>query len=239
MDKSCDECGSTFTTRSKSPNRERFCGKKCYRKFWNRITHRARHPARVLEPRSCISCGAVFTPDCKHSFAKTCSPKCSVKHQSEKQRVALAAKRDLSPRPCKECGGLFSPHKNAWRWRRYCSEKCSRKVSGRAFAERYPERILANEKKQRNKRLGGNWFAALERDGHKCQMCGTTRALHVHHLDGSGETDSPNHQLENLQTLCRSCHKQVHTITYRIVDGEIVVSCTMFKLLGLNSVKVT
>jgi len=50
-------------------------------------------------------------------------------------------------------------------------------------------------------------LAALERDSYRCTQCGDTHQLHVHHI-------LPRHrhgtnQLDNLQTLCKSCH--VHT----------------------------
>ncbi len=57
----------------------------------------------------------------------------------------------------------------------------------------------------------GNDQAALLRDEYRCIMCGATENLLVHHLDGQCRgTDSPNHALENLATLCRGCHQRVH-----------------------------
>ena len=49
---------------------------------------------------------------------------------------------------------------------------------------------------------------AKERDGGRCQRCGTTRNTDVHHIvhrDRGGE-----HELDNLITLCRSCHLKQH-----------------------------
>ena len=48
----------------------------------------------------------------------------------------------------------------------------------------------------------------LQRDGWKCQCCGISKNLHVHHLVhrsqlGSDETD-------NLITLCAGCHRRQH-----------------------------
>ena len=34
------------------------------------------------------------------------------------------------------------------------------------------------------------------------RFCGSTEQILVHHKDGSGETESPNDALENLQVLC-------------------------------------
>lgn len=71
----------------------------------------------------------------------------------------------------------------------------------------------------RNKYLfGGNREAAIQRDGEKCVRCGVTREEHlvkfgkditVDHIDGRG-SKTPKHlknnSLDNLQTLCLSCH---------------------------------
>jgi len=48
----------------------------------------------------------------------------------------------------------------------------------------------------------------LKRDGYKCQKCGSTKNLQVHHIvrvvDG-GESDP-----DNLITLCEKCHRKEH-----------------------------
>ena len=48
----------------------------------------------------------------------------------------------------------------------------------------------------------------LELDGYKCQMCGTTEKLEVHHIkyDTLG-----NENMDDLITLCEHCHTKVHS----------------------------
>lgn len=48
-----------------------------------------------------------------------------------------------------------------------------------------------------------------DRDGNKCKRCGSNKRLHVHHLSYQHHGDELNH-LEDLVTLCRTCHKEVH-----------------------------
>ena len=51
----------------------------------------------------------------------------------------------------------------------------------------------------------------LQRDGWRCQVCGTMEQLQVHHLQfrsRSGDDDEPN-----LITLCEGCHGQAHGLT--------------------------
>lgn len=66
--------------------------------------------------------------------------------------------------------------------------------------------------------FGGNREAAIIRDGEKCVDCGMTREQHkrrwgrditVDHIDGKGRYTpkvEKNHALENLKTLCLTCH---------------------------------
>jgi DEAD/DEAH box helicase domain-containing protein len=71
---------------------------------------------------------------------------------------------------------------------------------------------------------GPNWSAqrkqALERDGYRCRTCGATAdefLLHIHHvrpfreygyIPGQNEYYQQANRLENLVTLCASCHRR-------------------------------
>lgn len=48
----------------------------------------------------------------------------------------------------------------------------------------------------------------LERDGHKCRRCRSDKRLDVHHRYYAVLGAEP---LSSLQTLCRDCHKSIHT----------------------------
>ena len=55
----------------------------------------------------------------------------------------------------------------------------------------------------------------LDRDGWRCKRCGRAGSLEVHHLkplEDGGEPYNPN----NLESICRGCHIQVH----REIIGE-------------------
>lgn len=83
---------------------------------------------------------------------------------------------------------------------------------------------------------GPNWDQqrrlARERDGHRCRHCGVgerpNRAHDVHHLEpfrtfgyarGQNERYLEANRLENLVTLCRSCHQRVEVD--RMVQGTL------------------
>ena len=51
----------------------------------------------------------------------------------------------------------------------------------------------------------------LDRDGWKCQCCGSYRNLEVHHLKSRARL---GHDLiDNLMTLCGRCHRRQHSTT--------------------------
>ena len=48
---------------------------------------------------------------------------------------------------------------------------------------------------------------ALKRDNNKCQRCGSDKYLDVHHIKEF--KISQDNSLENLRTLCKSCHNKI------------------------------
>lgn len=98
---------------------------------------------------------------------------------------------------------------------RVCRE--CRRLSVVAWQAKYPERARRLSKKMLLKQLfGGNREIVILRDGEKCVACGMTRMEHrkkygrditVDHIDGRGRnTKDKNNELDNLRTLCLSCH---------------------------------
>lgn len=52
--------------------------------------------------------------------------------------------------------------------------------------------------------------SVLERDHHKCVICGSTKDLEVHHIKPFAQFPEERLNIENGVTLCSACHKQVH-----------------------------
>jgi 5-methylcytosine-specific restriction endonuclease McrA len=48
----------------------------------------------------------------------------------------------------------------------------------------------------------------LERDGWRCQVCGSMQNLQVHHLKFRSQSGGDEEQ--NLITLCAECHARMH-----------------------------
>jgi len=63
----------------------------------------------------------------------------------------------------------------------------------------------SNKIEKRMKRL------VLERDNHTCQNCGSKEKVEVHHICPKKKSNKDsNHKLNNLITLCKSCHFKSH-----------------------------
>jgi len=116
---------------------------------------------------------------------------------------SFKSKNGRAPR-CKECwyngacGVCDNKFKRRSQTKKYCSDKCS----AIAKADYYYE---------------GNYSKALIRDNWRCRKCETTENLQVHHIDHSGAENvkrfEANNSLENLITLCTTCHSEVHIMT--------------------------
>ena len=82
-----------------------------------------------------------------------------------------------------------------------------------------------NEKRNRKKlekRLSGNRYKATQRDNFTCQLCGETKGIIVHHIDGFGYTSgNPNDDINNLITLCRKCHSPITLLRRDIVNRKL------------------
>ena len=238
MLKKCDVCDHEYETRSRSPDRERFCSKKCNARYWNQRTwakRKSQKPPPDLRG-VCEICNSEFIRDRSHPNARTCSQPCSQKRMVEVRRVQRGQQRDLSERKCEECGTAFTPSKQNWKKKKFCSHSCVSRVAARAWRKRNPG---ADRLRQQKARWGGNWFAAYERDNGCCGICGKgDRRIEIHHIDGTGEDASPNHELENLIVLCTNCHRQMHELSWKIVDNELLISGLVCEWLGLERVRI-
>lgn len=234
VEKRCDVCQRTFTTRTKSPERERFCGKQCNAKFWN-AEMRKKRVLRVVLGRSCEHCQKTYLPSKYHPLSATCSQSCRAAIKHKQRSVRRADERDQQERPCPECKQAFIPNKFNWKIQKYCSTRCARRVASRKYGRRNPGQCTG---RARRSRLNGNWLKALARDANQCRFCHAGSRLVVHHLDCSGALASPNNTLDNLLTLCWLCHKQWHSVRVIMKNGEVYVSGELFDRLKMEAVKV-
>lgn len=199
---SCPDCGSVVP--KTSPNMKR-C-KPCALRAHGQTGH-------GLRPRTCEACGSTYQPTSgRQRYCPDCGPQVARQRNIEYLRARrLRHIGDLMT--CERCGMVFPrPSSN----RRLCSD--CRKAKDREWIKGWlrkhpdaPKRYYV--KQHDNYRFSGNWLRAMQRDGFRCQRCGATTNLTVHHIDGRGwplPKHERNDSLDNLVTLCNSCHTFVH-----------------------------
>jgi hypothetical protein len=54
------------------------------------------------------------------------------------------------------------------------------------------------------------WSARVRRRDGDCDMCGSTRHLQAHHLDGWHAAPEKRYDMSNGIALCRNCHARYH-----------------------------
>lgn len=231
MSRLCAYCGGEISEVKRTGTK--YCSKSCYFKEYYRDHVFKPSLAEPKYKRECLSCGKEFNTNDQRK--KTCSPVCNVKLQNSRRKTGKDKEST-----CPICKNIFKPINGL----RYCSNKCYKK-SARKFPEGY-----AKSKGFDKFRWKGNWFKALERDNFTCQICGKRKdpnewynrhdRLAVHHWDGDGATHKKkNHELNNLVTLCDSCHYLFHSkVSILKINGEYFVSGKIFKLLNIKKVKV-
>jgi len=188
----------------------------------------------------CIVCEVEFVPPVNCPSKKYCKTACrskawKLRHREQYLKGSAAynkkvqhskeANRSLVKKVCEFCKKSFVVSiRNPYQ--KFCGELCRNKN----FKKNNPEKVREYSKKERKKNsehyrdreakrhnekaFDGNRFAVLDRDENKCVVCGLEQGLVVHHKDCSKKNNSP----ENLITLCRGCHCQVH----RAIDGKMV-----------------
>lgn len=102
-------------------------------------------------------------------------------------------------------------------------EKRKRKERLEKWKKLNPKKVKMYRDNWKEKRVGYLRKIILERDGYACQMCHMTEEEHfkkwgisitVHHKDGKGYYFKiKNNDLNNLATLCTSCHCKIEVIT--------------------------
>jgi len=170
-------------------------------------------------------CGKVYTT--KSKLSKYCSHACCCKQWKINNRKKYLQqsrkygklrwqkiKKPVEKRYCECCGKMFLPN-SKHRYQKFCSRRC------RVNNYRKNNRIKVAIWKKRDAkyhdkvRYGGNRRKAMKRDNFQCQICMAEYPdvnLLVHHIDGTGQNETPNQELNNLQTLCRACHARIHKL---------------------------
>jgi 5-methylcytosine-specific restriction endonuclease McrA len=112
--------------------------------------------------------------------------------------------------PCSWCGQTVHRTRNEMRHSKgmvFCDRRCF---------ETFARTRWTGRRSPTGQGYGKSWRRtrreALERDGHRCCRCDTGSDLVVHHRQpfATFQDRLEAHALDNLETLCRSCHLRVH-----------------------------
>ena len=97
----------------------------------------------------------------------------------------------------------------------YCSDECKENCPTYG-KQKYPKGFKKGTSREVSTYLRKLCF---ERDNWECQKCGATENLHCHHINGYAQNKILANDIDNVITLCKSCHKKVHSkIGCRYVD---------------------
>ncbi len=223
----CEYCGKEFERRrTLRPGIGRFCSREC---------GYASHIRAEL--RTCVICDNQFSTYPSNASA-TCSKECSqiFRAQTAKHNLSLTdrlanARKSVETRrergnlgghrnpreekTCLQCGKSFvvAPLNKKGGQKRFCSTTC-----WRDYSSEHPTATSGFKGGIFTRFFGTYWqkqaAKARERDNYTCQRCGKLQVnpqMPVHHIIPRRmfKTSREAHRLENLVTLCRSCHRKV------------------------------
>jgi len=191
----CEHCGDGFHKYQyridKTDNN--FCSRECHQKHIS------------TEKVECDMCGDMHyrRPTDKERYDRSfCSQDCYSEWQSTYRVGENHHQYERVENVCIGCGGTFEtiPCKD---WKNWCSHDC----------------WLENADNNTPTSMWGTLWRkqraeALERDNNTCQRCGVEGSSHhVHHKTPRSEFETAEeaHTLDNLVTLCPSCHMKVES----------------------------
>ena len=182
----CDQCGKGFLRYfSKITSKEVFCCKACQNSY------------RTVHIYACEWCGVGFhRPVRLNQKARFCCRKCWVNwtlSQTPKNCICTVCKK-----PFHKYAAAIKKGEG-----KYCSMKCKKVGTSAGFLGIKSKHYYHLHKWRDFSRL-----ECLKRDGYKCVKCNSTRHLVAHHIvplkDGGKDS------LDNLETMCNSCHARYH-----------------------------
>lgn len=220
----CDYCGERVERRPSEIERNRyhFCSHQCRADWISENYSRENHAMWQGGPIvvSCSCCGSRFkrkrseaTKD-NHNF---CDRECYLKYR--KENPAEYSQKNRVEVQCHHCGSTYRviPSRIDQNDRNFCSLECFWEWESEYFAGENGPAWAGGA----DYYYGPNWperrDKARERDGYKCQSCGQQDRLEVHHIVHVSEFDDYEtaNKLENLVTLCKSCHNRWEGIIAR------------------------
>jgi hypothetical protein len=206
----CDHCGKEvqrYPSQLKNKNGI-FCSREC------------QNQAKTVHIYTCERCKKMFHRSVRiGQVVRYCSQKCHYEARREETLLNCT---------CAVCGKRFHKYDAAVADGEgvYCSWECKKLGSRVPHTANGSTHVYALARwKEIRKRV-------LDRDGYTCQLCGDkTKQLHVHHREI--RRIGMNDDMDNLVTLCKSCHKIVEMRDWKKIFGG---KMTLNRILSLKKV---
>jgi len=220
----CEHCGDDFEVKRARKDTARFCSQECMGAWRAKNKSGENSPLWKDITAECAQCGDEFQTtnhDNERCERRFCSKDCYSQWMSENQHGENHHQYDRVTLECEECGSPFNVIPAVAEYRRNCSQECRTKQMKREYSGENHPQYQGGHVEWR----GPNWIdqreKALERDDYQCRRCGRDsddigRNPHVHHRLKirffKERYDEPEwyelgNDLENLITLCPTCHR--------------------------------
>lgn len=170
---------------------QRAC-KKCGKMF---VIHNPRsYYCNECHSQKCVVCNKTFKITANFD-QQTCSFSCRSKLHAIKNRP----RKSLI---CEWCGTTFLPSNRHLRTK-FCSQEC---------------RYKSKQKEEDTGKHSGwryeHWRkAVLKRDDYTCQECKSKKMVGAHHIKTWKDYPELRYVVDNGQSLCSVCHKNVHRVS--------------------------
>lgn len=234
----CDNCGEITEKRPCRIERSEndFCSPECNSEYQKSVTGEDHHRYKERETYTCLNCGSENETTPKRAEKKVyCDKECMAEHFEERMSGENNPSWDggLEEVACEWCGNVNEYVPARAEHRRFCSNRCYKdwlsnyRENNAWMGEENP---MWKGGQDRDRNPGPNWDEqrqkTLNRDNHSCILCGSVGRLHVHHKrplrtfdrDVTGWWNNAN-SLDNLVTLCQSCHSHVHANPTEYLGG--------------------
>ena len=224
-DRNCKHCGKPFNTNNYNKT---FCSQEC------RIVHEQENKPKSkikYETRQCKYCGSDFEWNSSNPKKQCCSSKCYAMFYAQTHKTKTQHK--IISRVCEYCKTEFECYD--YSTQKYCSSECrtkSNREKDKTSRQDTYMFILKNKITEKVRHLINMLHECkatfnnqcidyrelgdipnnirnlvYERDNYKCQICGRKNNLHIHHV--IKRANGGDHSLDNLITLCSSCHRHI------------------------------
>lgn len=209
----CEYCGKDFEVDSHH-KKKKYCSQECLDLARNKNEFRYTETGdkEYKNTYVCERCNKEYTFWSSRIYTRKYCDDCLSLHKSELYY-------DRIKTTCGYCGKEIEVIPSRFKENKYCY--CDVKCMAKHYSE-----IYSGENSPTwtggKRHYKGHWLRQAklcrERDNHTCQICGKTeeengKALDVHHIKLYKSFDNPEeaNNLDNLISLCHSCHRFVHS----------------------------